>query len=84
MKTVHLTMQEGKILIDQDYDFVISDDIYFTEDLTPYKEVKFNWNLQLVDLVENSREEKEEVLRQIGEKIKQDFIAFMLNQDEVI
>lgn len=76
MNTVKITLQDGKILMDQDYEFVVSDDIYFASDLTPYKEVRFNWNLDLHEMIAES-EKEEEILHEVAEKLKKDFISFM-------
>ena len=81
MDTVKMTFKDGQILVDRDYEFVVSDDTYFSNDLTPYKEVKFTWNLDLVDIVDEADEE-EEILNLIGEKFKKDFISFMKMQNQ--
>jgi len=84
MKTVKMTFQDGKILVDQDYEFVVSDEIYFSSDLTPYKEVKFRWNLDLQEMIEDAPEKEEELLQQVADKLKQDFISFMRKKSDLL
>ncbi|MCS6834025.1 MAG: hypothetical protein NZ521_10660, partial [Flammeovirgaceae bacterium] len=68
----------GELVIDNHYEFAISDGLIFSSDeLVPLKEVRFCWNVNLEEYLKEDEEHREELIEKAGEMLKRDFIEFL-------
>jgi hypothetical protein len=81
MKTINVSLENGELVIDEHYEFAMSDSLLFTSDeLVPAKEVRFCWNVNLEEYIKNDDEgRRDELIEKAGEMLKQDFIEFLKN-----
>lgn len=78
MKTINFTLNNGELVIDNHYEFAISDGLIFSSDeLVPLKEVRFCWNVNLEEYLKEDEEHREELIEKAGEMLKRDFIEFL-------
>lgn len=80
MKTINFTLNNGELVIDDHYEFAVSDSLIFSSDsdeLIPLKEVRFCWNVNLEEYLKEDEERREELIEKAGEMLKRDFIEFL-------